>query len=70
MSKPEKITAADLTKKVVPYCPSCGSSSVLCEAFVLWNERLNRWDIADLLDGNTVCNNCGQGCEIKWKLAS
>ena len=69
MSKPEKITAADLTRKVVPYCSQCGSSEVLSEAFVRWNKRFERWEVSDLLDGNSCCNKCGQGCEIKWRLA-
>ena len=66
--KHEQITAADLHMRARPSCSKCGSSQVLTEAFVIWNERLQRWDISELLEGNTVCNKCGQDTEIKWRL--
>lgn len=54
--------------KASPSCSNCGSPEVLCEAFVLWNERLQKWTVSDLLEGNSVCNSCGQHCEIKWRV--
>jgi hypothetical protein len=68
MSKPEPLTAASLQKKAIPSCSKCGSCLVLTEAFVKWNERLQRWDIHDLFVNNAVCDNCGQDTEIKWRL--
>lgn len=68
MTKHETITPADLRMRAKPACSKCGSSQVMTEAFALWNERLQRWDVSELLDGNTVCNSCGQATEIKWRL--
>jgi ribosomal protein S27AE len=68
MSKHETITPADLHMRAKPACGKCGSSHVWVEAFASWNERLQRWDVVDLLDGNSTCCNCGQATEIKWRL--
>lgn len=68
--KPEPVTARDLkNKKVAPACPHCGSSDVRVEAFARWSEQLADWRLSELLDGNSCCNHCGQGVEIKWKLS-
>jgi len=68
--KPETITPASLHKKAVPVCNKCGSSNVRTEAFAEWNGVTQNWKIHELLDGNQVCADCGQDCEIKWKLAA
>lgn len=66
--KQEQVTLADLRMQAKPACSNCGSSNIWAEAFARWNERKQCWEVADLLDGNTVCNHCGQQTEIKWKL--
>ena len=68
MTKHEAIPLTDLKMKAHPSCAKCGSSNVLTEAFVKWNERLGEWRINELLDGNQVCGHCGQDTEIKWSL--
>jgi predicted molibdopterin-dependent oxidoreductase YjgC len=68
--KPEQITARDVQKKASPHCSHCGSSDIRVEAFALWSEHLQDWRLTELLDGNTACNHCGQGCEIKWTLSN
>jgi len=70
MRTPEPLTAADLRKKVLPMCSNCGSSNVRTEAFAEWNTVTQDWRVRELLDGNQVCADCGQGCEIKWKIAA
>jgi len=68
MRAPEPITPAELRKKVVPMCERCGSSDIRTEAFAEWNAVNQNWKVRELLDGNTVCANCGRECQIKWSL--
>lgn len=64
----EKVTPASLQKQASPFCSKCGSGDIRTEAFAKWSGRDQDWEIAELLDGNTCCNECGQDCEIKWRL--
>lgn len=66
----ETLTLQSLHKKAKPYCSKCGSGDVRTEAFVEWNRRLQQWRVVELSEGNSVCNTCGQDCDIKWKLES
>ena len=68
MTKHEPVTAASLRMRAVPSCSKCGSSKIQMEAFVQWNERKQSWDVFNLLEGNTVCDSCGQDTEVKWRL--
>ena len=70
MKNPEPLTAAELRKKLSPSCNKCGSSDVRTEAFAEWNNVTQNWKIQELLDGNQVCAECGQDCEIKWRVAA
>lgn len=57
-------------RRAIPACSKCGSHTVRAEAFAEWNDKLQTWKVAELLDGNTVCAACGQDCEIKWRVAA
>lgn len=70
MAKTEQVTAQSLHKRAIPMCSKCGSSDIRCEAFASWNERLQDWRVAELIETNQVCNACGQDCDIKWRLAA
>ena len=66
--KPEPVTVRDTNKKASPACSHCGSNDIRVEAFGRWSTEVQDWRLSELLDGNTVCAHCGQGCAIKWKL--
>lgn len=68
MTKHEPLTAASIHRRVIPACGKCGSENVLTEAWAKYNRRLDRWDVADLLGENCVCNECGQDTQIKWSI--
>ena len=66
--KTENVSAAEINKRVTPSCSRCGSSDIRVEAFAEWNERVQGWRVKELLDGNQVCNGCGQDCDIRWRV--
>jgi len=70
MKVEQQVTAHSLNKKAVPSCSKCGSSNVRVEAFATWNERLQNWRVAEIIESNQVCADCGQDCDIKWRLAA
>lgn len=55
-------------RKASPSCDKCGSDRVRVEAFAGWNRVTQQWVIVEVLDGNTVCAECGHPCEIKWRV--
>lgn len=66
-----KLSLTELqNRKAIPACSKCGSNDIRTEAFAVWNGKIQEWRIAELLDGNTVCNACGQDCAIKWRIAA
>lgn len=69
MKTQQPLTAASLQKNFMPACTKCGSNLVCCEAFVVWSPKAQDWKVFQLLDGNTVCNHCGQDTQIKWRIA-
>ncbi|RYG90045.1 hypothetical protein EU803_15635 [Loktanella sp. IMCC34160] len=42
-------------------CETCGGTNVKRDAFAEWNEELQLWELADLFDKGSFCDDCG--CE-------
>lgn len=49
-----------------PVCRTCGSEDIQADAFAVWDVENQRWDVADVFDKGSVCNECDGECRIEW----
>lgn len=55
MSKLENFTPKKRVRKV---CSNCGSVDILFDAYAVWNEKLQRFDISQVFEKPVVCEKC------------
>lgn len=48
-----------------PVCATCGSSDVLKDAYAVWDNASQQWELNSTYD-DTTCNNCERSCKLNW----
>ncbi|MCP3463577.1 hypothetical protein [Bradyrhizobium sp. CCGUVB23] len=52
--------------KEKPICSHCGSDDVQADAFAAWSVETQEWFLTTTFDKNSVCEDCGGECALKW----
>ena len=49
-----------------PVCDQCGSKDVQADAYAIWNQTLQDWDVSLIMDKGHHCNTCDQETTLSW----
>lgn len=51
--------------KEKPICHTCGSDNVRKDAYAVWNEEKQEWELDTTYD-DTACMDCENSCKLDW----
>jgi hypothetical protein len=50
---------------ITKVCSTCGSESVLADAYAEWNKESQKWELLEVFDKGHFCHDCDGDCSIK-----
>lgn len=50
--------------RVKMVCRECGSEDVLADAYAEWNVELQQWEVQNVFDKGSFCQQCDGECRI------
>lgn len=56
--------------KTKPVCAKCGSDDVRADAYAAWNMDSQEWELTATFDDGSVCEVCGEECDLEWAEAA
>lgn len=52
-------------KRIRKVCTECGSTDVLLDAYAVWNEETQEFELLTVYDKGHYCNQCDGPCSVK-----
>lgn len=56
-----------MSEKTRPVCSYCGSADILQDAYAHWDEENQKWELQNVFDKGTICQDCGGETSIEWQ---
>jgi len=55
-----------MTKAEYPVCADCGSTRVFCDAYAVWDQAKQDWDLHSVFPDDLICDDCRSDA-IEWR---